>query len=63
MARAETDRGQSVWIALIAVIMITAAAFVASSVFAPLALALLVACQPTGRVTATRSASKLGFSA
>jgi len=42
MAKAETDRGQQVWIAVIAVIMIAAAAFIASSVVAPLALALFI---------------------
>jgi AI-2 transport protein TqsA len=42
MARAESGRGQESWIAIIAVIMIAAAAFVASSVIAPLALALFI---------------------
>jgi len=42
MARPESDRGQHVWIAIIAVILIAAAAYIASSVFAPLALALFI---------------------
>ncbi|MBL8908333.1 MAG: AI-2E family transporter [Rhizobiales bacterium] len=42
MARAEADRGQAVWIAIIAIILIAAAAFIASSVIAPLALALFI---------------------
>jgi len=42
MARPESDRGQHVWIAVIAVILICAAAFLASGVFAPLALALFI---------------------
>jgi len=43
MAKAESGRdGQEVWIALIAVIMTAAAAYVASTVFAPLALALFI---------------------
>jgi AI-2 transport protein TqsA len=42
MARAESARGQEVWIAIIAVIMIAAASFLASSVIAPLALALFI---------------------
>ena len=42
MAKAEAGRGQEAWIAIIAVIMTAAAAFIASSVFAPLALALFI---------------------
>ncbi len=42
MARAEPARGQEVWIAIIAIIMIGAALFLASSVIAPFALALFI---------------------
>lgn len=42
MARAEPARGQEVWIAIIAVIMIAAVSFLASGVIAPLALALFI---------------------